>query len=594
MQRFTKATRPPSQKDATFDASGVAYVAADAMALLLRDARCLAKNWHPNVVRVRHVDLVGSELTVATELVDGVTLADLIDLARAKRTSDKEPILPYPLIARVIVDVLGGLHGLHGLRDGMNAPLNVFHGELSPANIVLGKDGVARVAHVFRPRPVKIDARSEGRGYASPETLAGEAQQDARADLYSVGAILWEGLAGRRLYPDDDPARVAQRQREEDLARPDVPASSPFARLADVALRALSFDPALRFRTASEMATEIRRITGTRLAPGSAVAQTVMELAGDRIRARRMELDPSSSGARRALAARTAKKAEADTVPKAPPRGVEVSSTAATDPPRRPRPAPPLPKPPVVVAAPVVSDAELDDLPGPRASSPSLPDVPAPVLAAPNGDALALAAAMEVSVGEKSLVEPSSPPPPVAAVVEPPPSERVTVASMDLIAVDSTPRIEVPLARESSPAEPVAVLSVGPDASENAPRRKRFVPIVVGISALAVLLLVVAGIASMGGSKEDTKSTAATPTATSTVTATATATTSAAAPEPTPAEPTEPVAAASGSTATAPTTTAAAAESAPAPRATFAPGPGSGPAPAPKKPKKSSYEPLGI
>jgi serine/threonine-protein kinase len=631
VQRFTKATRPPSHKDAIADASGAGYVAAEPMALLLRDARCLAKNWHPNVCRVRHVDLVGSELTVATELVDGVTLADLIELARAKRTGDnKEPVLPYPVLARVIVDVLGGLHGLHGLRDGMNAPLEVFHGELSPANIVLGKDGVARVAHVFRPKPVKIDARSEGLGYASPETLAGEAQQDARADLYSVGAILWEGLAGRRLYADDDPAKVAQRQREEDLAKPDVPPTSPFARLVDVAFRALSFDPALRYRTASEMATELRRITGTRLAPGSAVAQTVMELAGDRIRARRMELDPSSSGARRAHAARTARAPEVDTVPKAPPRMLEAAASAATDPPppttrasdsernlsgaakpKPPAPKPPPPRAPAAIPKPAPPiDAGDDDLPGPRASNPNIPDgpLPAPAIAAlaraatrdaPNDDALAMAAAKEVSVGEASLVEPSS---------APPPSERLTVASVDVIPVampdlppppppeESAPRIDAPLARTSTPGDPIAVLSLGPAAPEPPPRRRRFVPLVAAIAGLALLLLVVAGIASIGGSKEETKSTAsagsstptsqATPAPPPTVTAAVTTTASAPSPEPAPTaaaapgEPDEPAAPAS----------AAVPETTPAPRFTGAPPP----AAAPKKPKKSAYEPLGI
>lgn len=305
VQRFTKAPRPASAPfgETAYDKAGATFVPPDAMAIILRDSRCLSKNWHPNVSRVRHVDLASDDLTIATELVEGATLADLIAAARAKRANEKDPILAFPLLARVVVDVLGGLHGLHGLRDGMNAPLNVFHGEICPANIIIGKDGVARVSHVFRPRPVKVEARSEGLGYASPETLGGEQNQDARADIYSVGAMLWEGLTGRRLYDETDPTRIAQRQREEELEPPSVASSSAFARLSEVATRALAFDPALRFRTASEMATEIRRIAGTRLAPGSAVAQTVMELAGDRIRARRAELDQSSSGARRAFGA---------------------------------------------------------------------------------------------------------------------------------------------------------------------------------------------------------------------------------------------------------------------------------------------------
>jgi hypothetical protein len=287
VQRFirTPTHGGTPQKDVT-------VVTAEAMALLLRDARCLAKNWHPNVARVRHVDLVGAELFIASEMVDGVTLADLLQEAAARRTNVRDPVLPLPLLVRILVDVLGGLHGLHGLRDAMNTPLDAIHGELCPSNIVVGKDGVARLVGVFRPRPAKVGAGSEALGYASPEALDAGGTGDVRTDLYAVGVILWEALTGRRLWGETDPARIRSRQREEELVRPELPDASPFARLADVAMRALSFDPALRHKTSSEMATELRRIAGTRIAPGSAVAQTVIDIAGDRIRARRAELDP--------------------------------------------------------------------------------------------------------------------------------------------------------------------------------------------------------------------------------------------------------------------------------------------------------------
>lgn len=266
-------------------------VSAEEMALLLRDARCIEKNWHPNVARVRHVDLAGDVLHVASDLVDGVTLDELLALARARRAHPEEPALSHAVLARVFLDVLAGLHALHSLRDGINAPIDARHGELCPANVVVGRDGVARVVNVLRPRRARVPTASEGLCYASPEALAGEAGQDARADVHAVGVMLWEALSERRLYDERDPARVAQRQREEEVAPPN-------ARLAEVATRALSFDPALRFRTAQDMAASVRALAGT-VAAGSSVAQIVGDLAGDRIRARRAELDPRSSGPQR-------------------------------------------------------------------------------------------------------------------------------------------------------------------------------------------------------------------------------------------------------------------------------------------------------
>ncbi len=279
LHRFARTSKPDA-----------ALVTAEEMAILLRDARCLAKNWHPNIARVRHVDLSIDGLDIATELIDGVTLEELLGLARARRVHPEEPVVSHAVIARILLDVLGGLSALHSLRDGINAPLGVFHGELCPANVVVGKDGVARIVSVFRPRPVTITARSEGLGYASPETIASSSaadvaeQQDARADIYAVGVMLWEALTERRLYDDPTPARIAQRQREEEIPPPN-------ARLAEVTMRALAFDRALRFRTAQDMAANIRAVAGT-VAQGSLVAQLVNELAGEHIRARRAELDP--------------------------------------------------------------------------------------------------------------------------------------------------------------------------------------------------------------------------------------------------------------------------------------------------------------
>ena len=297
-QRFVRVPTQPSPTPLGQAVHGVP-IEATSMALLLRDARCLAKNWHPNIGRVRYVDLAGGELTIASDLLDGATLADLYVEAASERTSPRDPPLPLPILVRILLDVLGGLNALHGLRDGLNAPLGAMHGELCPSNIIVGKDGVARIIDVLRPRPVRLEHPSAAAGYAAPEVLDAGGTDDARADVYAVGVILWEALAARRLHDETDPARVLARQREEEIAAPSIHLSSPFARLVDVAMRALAFDPALRFRGATEMAAELRKIAGPRLAAGSVVAARVADLVGERIRTRRALLDPALSGTRR-------------------------------------------------------------------------------------------------------------------------------------------------------------------------------------------------------------------------------------------------------------------------------------------------------
>ena len=314
---------------------GAVTLGSRAMTSLLRDARCLEKNWHPNIARVRHVDLAADEVIVATELVDGATLQDLFAVAAAKRSAGSpgtvtDPLLPLPVIVRILVDVLAGLHGLHGLRDASSGTLGVIHGAMCPANIVVGKDGVARIINALRARPVKIAASSEAVGYGAPEALDVGGTSDLRTDVHAVGVILWEALSGRRLYLENDPVRILARQREEDIERPAFPPGSPFVPLTEVLLRALAFDPALRFKTAAEMGAALRAIAGARLATGSVVAAQVAELAGDRIRARRIELDPSSSGTRRRASHASMPSATALT----PPREASTPIGAATPAPR--------------------------------------------------------------------------------------------------------------------------------------------------------------------------------------------------------------------------------------------------------------------
>jgi hypothetical protein len=421
IHRFSRSTDPRAKSTASFvSEDGGVSLASDAMAGLIRDARCLAKNWHPNIARVRHVDLDGEDLTIATELVDGATLADLFAAAAAQRAARAgsagaakaapgELLLPLPVLVRILVDVVTGLSGLHGLRDDKGAPLGALHGALSPANIVVGKDGVARLLNALRPRPLRVAAGTEAVGYAAPEALDLGATQDVRADVHSVGAIMWEGLTGRRLYDETDPTRVLARQREEEVAAPSFPSGSPFARLADVTMRALAFDPALRFKTAAEMGAALRNIAATRIATGSVVAAQVAELAGERIRARRIELDPSTTGKRRLTSERNARAAagaapaatpsarvEHDTLPPGaldptdlgPPSSLphDLSVRDFLDPsvsirafspapgPAAPAPAPALPKKTLVgPAAPAVKQTVVGQAPPAPASAPAMP-----------------------------------------------------------------------------------------------------------------------------------------------------------------------------------------------------------------------------
>jgi eukaryotic-like serine/threonine-protein kinase len=511
--RFSRSSDANAKSTATVvTPDGGNVLGPAAMSTLLRDARCLAKNWHPNIARVRHVERSGDDLVVATELVDGVTLADMFAAAEGPRPPEKdEPLLPLPILVRVLVDVVAGLSGLHGLRDDAGAPLGAIHGALCPANIAVGKDGVARMLNALRPRPPRMAVDSDVISYAAPEVLDVDvgAEPDLRADLHAVGVIMWEALTGRRLYEERDPARVLARQREEDVAPPSFPAGSPFAGLADVAMRAIAFDPSLRFKTAAEMGAALRSVAGTRIATGSVVAACVADLAGDRIRARRAELDPGASSPRRlaaepetpggdappssgrAVAAkpRPSRQSEHDTIPPETKDPIELRPPAVQTvdpavpargvvPPGVPATSAPL-KVPAAPARPASSPALVSAAPARPASSPALvsaaPARPAssPALVSAASAAPASSPARQLSAAEtapspalasakKTLLGPSAGSPrkasagrPVAAAPPAPAKAAVPVVRKAGAVSSASVKAATPRA-PSSPSLPVA------------------------------------------------------------------------------------------------------------------------------------------
>jgi serine/threonine-protein kinase len=534
LTKLVRATGPKAKASrATFIAAdGSISLGSETITELAREARCLAKNWHPNIARVRHVDTHDDDLSVATDLVDGVTLADLLAAAKAARPAGSgEPFLPLPIVVRILVDVLAGLSGLHSLRDGTSLPFGVIHGAVCPANIVVGKDGVARLVNSLRPRPVRIGATSEGVSYAAPEALDIDGTSDARSDIHAVGVILWEALAGRRLYVDADPARILATQRSEEVPAPKLPQGSPFARLADVALRALAFDRSLRFKSAPEMTSAIRNVVGTRIATGSVVAGLVAELVGDRIRARRGELDPSSTSGTRLRASERAMKAAVVpvvTIDLPPPSNRVTFNPAMLDPREvappserieiqaheieepstilRPPPRPAIPPaPPAMPSAATRAEPARKPPPPPpskpAASKPAVPKTlapgPAPVVLAPIVPA-PIATAPIAPVGIAAPIAP-------AAIVEAAPSEPKNAPSaIEAPAVDQlvlvTPKTtvsnevvsdavaEAPAPVPPPPPDPErqspTVLSVRPPLAD--PRRRRFMPL---LAACAILLM---------------------------------------------------------------------------------------------------------
>lgn len=227
--------------------------------MFLDEARLAARIRHPNVVPVLDVHEEG-ELFLVLEYIHGESLAHLLAAAR----EDGRP-LPLPIASAITCDVLRGLHAAHEARDESGQPLGVVHRDVSPQNVLVGVDGVARVFDFGIARAAgRLTSTREGQikgklGYMAPEQLRGE-KATRQADVFSCGILLWQMLTGERLFAGEAEANVI----EQVLFRPIPPPSKHRGDLPDgldaIALRALSRDPAHRFATAKEMALELQRV----------------------------------------------------------------------------------------------------------------------------------------------------------------------------------------------------------------------------------------------------------------------------------------------------------------------------------------------
>ena len=168
--------------------------------MLIAEAKIAARVAHANVVKTDDLGRESGVLYIAMEYVEGFDLREL--LRRCAR--DKVP-LPVEFSLLVLIETLRGLDYAHRLRGESGEPLGLVHRDVSPSNVLVSFEGEVKlcdfgIARANEVAPVLPEDTIQGKaGYMSPEHARGETI-DGRADVFAAGIILWELLAGRRLY----------------------------------------------------------------------------------------------------------------------------------------------------------------------------------------------------------------------------------------------------------------------------------------------------------------------------------------------------------------------------------------------------------
>ena len=220
------------------------------------EARLVAAIRHPNVVFVHELGRDKDELFLVMEYLEGESVASLMRRA----TSSGRAIHPS-LIAYIVAEACAGLHAAHDLEtDGEKQ--RIVHRDVSPHNLVVTYSGQLKVIDFgIAVSENRLSRTSTGQikgtfDYMAPEQVAAQTV-DRRTDLFALGIVLYELLAGRRLFKRPTPAATVLALTQEPIVPPSRVADGVPRSLEAIAMRALERAPEDRYATAAEMRREL-------------------------------------------------------------------------------------------------------------------------------------------------------------------------------------------------------------------------------------------------------------------------------------------------------------------------------------------------
>jgi serine/threonine-protein kinase len=194
------------------------------------------------------------------DYVAGESLANLTHEAQRRGIR-----IPPRVTLSVVTGLLYGLQAAHEATNESGEPLSIVHRDVSPQNVLVGVDGVARVLDfgvakaTWRNQTTREGQLKGKLSYMAPEQVK-QGAIDRRTDVYSAAVVLWETLTGRRLFSGDNPAAIVNDIMGASVGAPSAVVPDIPAGLDAVVLRGLERDPSRRFQTAIQMARALEDV----------------------------------------------------------------------------------------------------------------------------------------------------------------------------------------------------------------------------------------------------------------------------------------------------------------------------------------------
>jgi serine/threonine-protein kinase len=247
--------------------------------MFLREAKLASMLDHPNVVHATSFGERDGELFLVMEYIEGEPLSRVVALGHERGIH-----LALPLVAHILAEICEGLHAVQELEDENGRPLNVVHRDVSPQNVMVAYEGQVKLLDfgVAKIEALEADGRTktgEVKGktaYMSPEQAMGD-PIDLRSDLYSLGAVLFEAVSGKKMWGGGTDLEVLRRMALEEPPHLEHVAPGTPEAICRLHRRLVAREPSKRPSSAMEVARELRTfIASTGTHPDSRVVRSLM------------------------------------------------------------------------------------------------------------------------------------------------------------------------------------------------------------------------------------------------------------------------------------------------------------------------------
>lgn len=230
--------------------------------MFLDEARIASRIQHPHVCTVLDFGRAGSAYFIAMEYLRGLPVSEVL-----RELGTRPPHMSperFAFCAHLLAQACEGLHAAHELRDSEGKLMDVVHRDVSPHNLFVTFDGTLRVldfgiARAANRLAESTTGRVKGKfAYMAPEQALGKVV-DRRADVFSVGVVLWELCTLTRLFRRDSPAETILLVVNEETPTPSSVCPDVPPPLEQICMKALSRDPADRYPNARQMGRALAR-----------------------------------------------------------------------------------------------------------------------------------------------------------------------------------------------------------------------------------------------------------------------------------------------------------------------------------------------